>query len=131
MMRLDNDTYPLTKIRSYNNISLLSIINDEIKQLPNDIYSIECIPVSRMKKNTDYNEDYSNKNDLILRCKLLEKSNPVIPALRLHITSSYPEQPPEILSLTKTMPPRLEFTGKKKFNNGLYLPLLFRWTPVF
>ncbi len=123
-MRLDNDTYPLTKIRSYNNISLLSIINDEIKQLPNDIYSIECIPVSRMKKNTDYNEDYSNRNDLILRCKLLEKSNPVIPALRLHITSSYPEQPPEILSLTKTMPPRLEFTGKKKFNNGLYLPLL-------
>ena len=122
-MRLDNDTYPLTKIRSYNNISLVSIINDEIKQLPNDIYSIECIPVSRMKKNTDYNEDYSNKNDLILRCKLLEKSNPVIPTLRLHITSSYPEQPPEILSLTKTMPPRLEFTGKNKFNNELDLPL--------
>jgi hypothetical protein len=112
VIRLDNDTYPTAKIRSSNHLSLLSIVNDEIKQLPNDIYSIECIPMSRMRKTMDHDEEYLNKQDLILRCKLLEKSNPIIPTLRLRITASYPEQPPEILSLTKTMTPRIEFTGK-------------------
>ncbi len=112
-MRLDIDNYPIVKIRSLNQSSLLSKLNEEINQLPNDIYSIEYISMSRTKKSLDYDDEYSNKNNgLILRCKLLEKSNPIIPSLRLYITTSYPEQSPEILSLTKTMPPRLEFTGK-------------------
>ncbi len=114
-MRLDFDNYSTVKILSSNQASsLLSDLNDEINQLPIDIYSIERIPISRTRKINDNDEEYSSKNGIILRCKLLEKANPVIPTLRLHVTNSYPEQPPEILSLTKTTPPRLEFTGKRK-----------------
>lgn len=113
-MRLDVDNYSTAKSRSLNPTSLLSDLNDEINQLPIDIYSIERIPVSHTRKITDNDDDeYLNKNGIILRCKLLEKSNPIIPPLRLRITTSYPEQPPEVLSLTKTMPPRLEFTGRR------------------
>jgi hypothetical protein len=112
MMRLDVDNYPPIKIRSSNQPSLLSKINEEINQLPIEIYSIEHVPVLRIRKTTDIDDEYLSKNGIILRCKLLEKSNPIIPSLRLFITTSYPEQPPEILSLSKTMPPRLEFTGR-------------------
>jgi len=123
-MRLDVDNYPTIKIRSSNQSSLLSKINEEINQLPIDIYSIERILVSRTRKYTNNDEEYLNKNGIILRCKLLEKSNPIIPPLRLHITISYPEEPPEILSLTNTMPPRLEFTGITQ-NLLLEFPYLF------
>lgn len=112
MMRLDVDNYPTIKIRSSNHSSLLSKLNEELNQLPNNIYSIERVCVSRTRKSAHHDEEYLNRNGFILRCKLLEKSNPLIPSLRLYITTSYPEQPPEILSLTQTMPPRLEFTGK-------------------
>jgi len=121
MMRLDIDNYPTIKIRSSNqSLLLLSKINEEINQLPNDIYFIERISVSRTRRNMDNDEEYLNKNGIILRCKLLEKSNPIIPSLRLYITTFYPEQPPEILSLTKTMPPRLEFTGTTKNLNRIF-----------
>ncbi len=102
MMRLDLDHSPTIKIRSSNQSSsslLLSKLNEEINQLPNDIYSIERVSLSRIRKHMDYDEEYLNRNGIILRCKLLEKSNPILPPLRLYITTSYPEQPPEILSL--------------------------------
>jgi hypothetical protein len=56
-------------------------------------------------------DDLLSKGGIILRCKLLELSNPLIPSLRLRISTRYPEDQPEILSLTNTMPPKLEFTG--------------------
>jgi hypothetical protein len=119
MMRLDVDHSPTIKIRSSNQSSsslLLSKLNEEINELPNDIYSIERVSLSRIRKHFDHEEEYSNRNGIILRCKLLEKSNPILPPLRLYITTSYPEQSPEILSLTQTMPPRLEFTGTNIIN---------------
>ena len=64
-------------------------------------------------RNTNNNDEYLSKTGVILQCKLLEKCNPLIPALHLRVTTNYPEQPPEVLSLTKTMPPRLEFTGRR------------------
>ena len=64
--------------------------------------------------NTQLNDDYLSKSGIVLRCKLLELSNPLIPPLRLRISTRYPEDQPEILSLTDTMPPKLEFTGKKQ-----------------
>lgn len=135
MMRLDVDNYPIIKLRSSNQSTLLSTLNDELNQLPPDIYSVERVSLSRTRKNTDNDEEYLNKYGLVLRCKLLEKSNPIIPSLRLHITTSYPEQPPEILSLTKTMPPKLEFTGFHFiFSVGLFLNLYMtysRWTSIF
>jgi hypothetical protein len=56
-------------------------------------------------------DDLLSKGGIILRCKLLELSNPFIPPLRLRISTRYPEDQPEILSLTNTLPPKLEFTG--------------------
>ena len=78
-MRLDVDNYSAIKIRSSNQTSLLSNLNDEINQLPNDIYSIERISLSRTRKINDNDDEYSSKNAFILRCKLLDKLNPIIP----------------------------------------------------
>ena len=36
----------------------------------------------------------------------------------MHISGQYPQQAPEILSLTKTTPPRLDFAGKKINNSN-------------
>lgn len=118
-MRLDFDNHSATKIRSsYNYSSLLFNINAEINKLPANIFSIESIPgVLRTKKRTDNDDEYLSKTGITLRCKLLEKSYPLMPALRLHITKFYPDQPPDVLSLTNTTPPRLEFTGKKSFKH--------------
>lgn len=52
-----------------------------------------------------------SRNGLVLRCKLLEQSNPLVPTLRLRISTRYPDEPPEILSLTNSTPPKLEFSG--------------------
>jgi hypothetical protein len=114
MMRLDVDNCLTTKIRSANQSSLLSILNDEINHLPADIFSIERITVSRTIKTNGHDDDYLSKSGIVLRCKLLEKSHPILPPLRLHISTNYPEQPPDVLSLNKTMPPRLEFSGIEK-----------------
>lgn len=115
-MRLDGDNTLTIKVRSRHQSSLLSTLNDEMNQLPDDIYSIERVSVSHTRKSSDdtgeEEDERLSKSGIILRCKLLEKARPLIPPLRLHLTTYYPEQPPEILSLTKTMPPRLEFTGK-------------------
>lgn len=110
MMRLDDDDRcGIVKVRTSHRSSLLSVVNEELNQLPENVFSIECMPVARTRKTAD--QEYLSKHSVLLRVKLLEKSHPMIPPLRLHITTSYPEQPPEVLSLTKSMPPRLEFTG--------------------
>ena len=133
MMRLDSDDHCGTvKVRSFHRSSLLSAVNDELNQLPNDVYVIECTPISRTRKTTDQDQEYLSKHSVVLRCKLLERSHPMIPPLRLHVTTSYPEQPPEVLSLTKTMPPRLEFTGRtiRRSTCRCTNALIFRWTFV-
>ncbi|UJR23878.1 hypothetical protein I4U23_026850 [Adineta vaga] len=132
MMRLDDDSYSMAKIRASHHSSLLSKLNDELNQLPNNIYSIECMPISRTRKILDSDEEYLSKDSVVLRCKLLEKSHPMIPLLRLHVTTSYPEQSPEILSLTKTMPPRLEFTDDHPFFDqisSMFISHLFKLRP--
>lgn len=91
------------------------MINEEIHQLPADVFSIERISVSRLMKNHPTESIGSTKSGIILRCKLLGTSNPIVPALRLHIPTRYPEQAPEILSLTKTLPPQLEFSEGHPF----------------
>lgn len=94
--------------------SLLSYLNDELNILPANRFFIERLLVSHTRTNLQLDEDSLNKNGIILRCKLLELANPLIPSLKLKISTRYPEEPPEILSLTKTMPPKLEFTGEMK-----------------
>lgn len=105
-MRLDLDQSPPIKVRSFTETSFISKLNEELNQLPEDIFSIERISSTRTI------DDKSYRNGFILHCRYIEKHQPIVPALRLLIPTSYPEQAPEILSLTKTTtPPRLEFTG--------------------
>lgn len=127
-MRLDLDQSPPIKLRSFNETSFLTELNEELNQLPNDLFSIERIYSTRFHRTI---EEQPNRNGLILRCRLIEKYQPIIPSLRLLIPTSYPEQPPEILSLTKTIPPRLEFTGMNFVLTDLIIPISSRWTSLF
>ena len=114
--RLDVDTHSnaITKAKVClpNQSSLISNLNDELNLLPNQWFSIEFLPVSHTTPMAELNDEYLSKNGLVLRCKLLELSNPLVPPLRLRVSTRYPDEPPEILSLTKTMPPKLEHSGK-------------------
>jgi hypothetical protein len=103
----------MQKICSLNESSLLSQLKDELDLLPTEIFSIEGLAVAHAIKHNQLNDDYLSKNGIVLRCKLLEVSNPLIQPLRLRVSTRYPEDQPEILSLTKTMPPKLEFSSKK------------------
>ena len=115
-MRLDIDHSPPIKHRSFHQNSFLTKLNDEINQLPKEIFSIERTSLTRTRETNNSDDEQSHRTGLILRCKLIEKHHPILPSLQLRIPTAYPEQPPEILSLTKTTPPRLEFTGKNFVN---------------
>jgi hypothetical protein len=115
-IRLDTDEnsnrIAKQKFSLSNQFSLLSNLNEELNLLPANLFLIERLPVSHTTKTLEFDDEYLSKNGLVLRCKLLEPSTPLILPLRLRISTRYPEDQPEILSLTKTMPPKLEFTGK-------------------
>ena len=120
-IRLDNDHHlnhqTERKISPSNQSSLLlKNLNNELDLLSKNRFSIEYIPVSHTTKPIELDDDYLSKNGLVLRCKLLEPSNPLIPPLRLRISTRYPDDQPEILSLTKSMSPKLEFTGSFFFS---------------
>jgi hypothetical protein len=111
----DNNSIRITKSEvSSNQLSLLSKLNYELSLLPNNRFSIEYLPVSHTSQTIEFNDEYLSRNGLVLRCKLLEQSNPLLPTLRLRISTRYPDEPPEILSLTNITPPKLEFSGNWK-----------------
>lgn len=116
-MRLDaNDHFNRTsQAKSFslsNQSSFVSNLNDELDCLPFGYFSVQFLPVSHAFELTQLNDEYLSRNGLVLRCKLLEPSNPLVPTLRLRVSTRYPDEQPEILSLTKTFPPKLEFSGK-------------------
>jgi len=92
--------------------SLLVTLHNEIDSSLTNRFSIEYLPVSHTTKSIQLDDEYLSKNGLVLRCKLLEITNPIIPPLRLRISTRYPDDQPEILSLTKSMPPKLEYSGQ-------------------
>ena len=112
-IRLDVDhcSYRPSRRKLPASSSLLTQLHEELNSLPAEVYSIEFTTTSNGRVPTEVDDDYLNKNGIILRCKLSETPNPILPPLRLRISTRYPEEPPEILSLTKTMSPKLEFTG--------------------
>ncbi len=111
-IRLDDDNDNLNRIKRQKlSSSLLSHLNNELDLLPVNLFLIERVTISHTMNKMELDDEYLSKNGIVLRCKLLESSNPIIPPLRLRISTRYPEHQPEVLSLTKTMPPKLEFTG--------------------
>lgn len=112
-MRLDVDqSFPPIKLRSFHQTTFLNQLNDEINQLPKEIFAIERTCLTRFRERNSFDDEQQiYRTGLILRCKLIEKHQPILPALQLQITTAYPEQAPEILSLTKSNPPRLDFVA--------------------
>ncbi|CAF4602568.1 unnamed protein product [Rotaria socialis] len=133
-MRLDNETN-LNKVRTTENFSplnqssLLFRLNDELVLLPTNIFLIEYLPLSHTIVNNEVNDEYLSKNGIVLRCKLSELPYPLVPPLRLRISTRYPQEQPEILSLSQTMPPKLEFTDDHPFFqriSALFVSYLFK-----
>ena len=92
---------------------MISHLNSELSLLPANLFSIERLPVPHSIRSMENGDDYASSKGLILRCKLLEAGNPLIPSLRLRVSPRYPNEQPEVLSLTETWPPKLEFTGNE------------------
>lgn len=82
---------------------------------------------SSILKNKD-----SVTNDYELTCRLIELNMPIVPPLKMKLTIQYPNEPPEILSLTSTAmnltPIKLENSGKQiSYIYNSFSSLLFRW----
>jgi hypothetical protein len=124
-MRLDSETKQVIEYNQTltNNDSLSSLTNaieNEFAHLSVNTYSYELKPLhdkisptSSMMKTKD-----SIVNDYELTCRLIELNMPIVPPLKMKLTVQYPNEPPEILSLTSTgmnvTPTKLENSGKKK-----------------
>ena len=111
-MRLDIDyhSHRMNEMKS-RSLSLIAKLNAEFVFLPIDCFSVQYLPVSHATASIDLKDEDLCKNGLVLRCKLIESDLPLVPILRLRVFPRYPDEQPEILSLTKTFPPKLEFTG--------------------
>ena len=109
----DSDALKLNEKRTMSSdLSFISRLNDELNHLPAEIFSIE-----RIGTQCRFDEDYSKRNGVLLRCKLIAENYPLVSPLNLRISINYPDEEPEILSLTKSTPPKLESTGKQKEND--------------
>lgn len=88
--------------------SFESFVDQELNRLPSDIFFVEKLPIGQKSEIFDEQRETSG---CFLNCKLVDITQPSTPALRLKISPNYPYEQPEILSLTKSQPPKLDFTG--------------------
>ena len=99
--------------------TLTNIIESEFAHLAMNTFSYELKPMcdkpfttSTTVKNTDL-----LVRDYELTCRLIEMNMPIVPPLKMKLTQQYPNEPPEILSLTSTSynitPAKLENSGEK------------------
>ncbi len=137
---MDTDTKQVVEPHhsSTNNHSLTlitNIIESEFSHLSMNTYSYELKPMydkissssSSMIKNKD-----SVINDYELTCRLIERTIPIVPPLKMKLTNAYPNEPPEILSLISTTinitPIKLENSGIQKFRiKNDYFFSSYRW----
>jgi hypothetical protein len=99
--------------------SLSRIIESEFAHLSMNVFSYELKPMydkvhpaMSILKTKD-----SLVNNYELTCRLTEINMPIVPPLKLKLTSQYPRESPEVLSLTASaltmMPTKLENSGRK------------------
>ncbi|CAF4171723.1 unnamed protein product, partial [Rotaria sordida] len=94
----------LSSTNNHSSTSLRNIIESEFAHLSTNTFSYELkpmhdkiLPSSSILKNKD-----SIINDYELTCRLTEINMPIVPPLKMKLTVQYPNEPPEILSLTST-----------------------------
>ncbi len=113
----------LSSTNNHSLILLTNIIESEFAHLSMNTYSYELKPMC--DKTSSSPSIMKNKDSIIhdyeLTCRLIEINMPIIPPLKMKLTSQYPNEPPEILSLTSTImnitPTKLEHSGRKKKSN--------------
>ena len=107
-IRLDTDEQCFSSVRRLSPPSFFSRLHAELNNLPSGVFSVELIP------SVPVDDELLSKSGVVLRCRFCQSASPAIPSLRLRVSTRYPTDPPEVLSLTNTLPPKLEFSGEKR-----------------
>ena len=85
--------------------SLENIIENEFAHLSMNTFTYELKPLSdKMSKSLSSIDDVNDLSvcDYELTCRFIEINMPVVPLLKMKLTIQYPNEPPEVLSLTST-----------------------------
>ena len=87
----------------------MNIFSYELKPMDNKMSSSSSSSSSIIKNKDSTIKDYE------LTCRLTEINMPIVPPLKMKLTIQYPNEPPEVLSLTSptvnTTPVKLENSG--------------------
>lgn len=110
------ETYSTPPI-SHSLASLVNIIESEFAQLSSNTFTYELKPLLEKMSSSTSSVDVRELpiRDYELICRFTEMNMPVVPPLKMKLSVKYPNEPPEVLSLTSTSlcltPAKLENTG--------------------
>ena len=137
-MRLDTESKET--IESYSSSpnthssgTLVHIIENEFAQLSTNTFAYELKPLSDQISTLSSIIDMKDLSirDYELTCRFIEINMPAVPPLKMKLSVRYPDEPPEILSLTSTgsnvTPVKLQNSGKiikKNFYNNILFFLI-------
>jgi hypothetical protein len=122
-MRLDTESKQIVEPYSalsntHLSTSLVNIIENEFANLSMNTFTYELKPLSDKLSTSSSITDMKDLStrDYELTCRFIEVNMPVVPPLKMKLTVNYPNEPPEVLSLTSTTlsltPAKLENSGK-------------------
>ena len=123
-IRLDSESKqavePYSSSASNHNslTSLSNIIESEFAHLSMDVFTYELKPMCDKPSTSSSIKNYDLPvRDYELICRLIEINMPIVPPLKMKLTLQYPNEPPEILSLTSATfsmtPAKLENSGRQ------------------
>jgi len=132
---LENGSLNNTNTQSYS--TLRNQIDSEFSHLSMNTFTYDLKPLS-----DKYSTIKTDKKDLSIRdyeltCRFIENNMPVVPPLKIKLTVKYPDEPPEVLSLTSTTlnstPAKLENSGFDYLFSIQFERLIdfFRWSLIF
>jgi hypothetical protein len=122
-MRLDTESKQIVEpycvpVDTHSLTSLVNIIESEFAHLSMNTFTYELKPLSDKISTSLSMMDIKDLDirDYELTCRFIEINMPVVPPLKMKLTIKYPNEPPELLSLTSTTlsttPAKLENSGK-------------------
>jgi hypothetical protein len=124
-MRLDTESKQMIEFYSsspnaHSSASLVNIIENEFAQLSTNTFTYDLKPLSDKISTLSSIIDIKDLpiRDYELTCSFIEINMPVVPPLKMKLTTKYPTEPPEVLSLTSTT---LNLTPVKLKNSGKLL----------
>lgn len=122
-MRLDTEFTENLENSSINNnnnntqsfSALRNLIDSEFSHLSMNTFTYDLKPLSDKYLTLKTDKKDVCIRDYELTCRFIEVNMPVVPPLKIKLTIKYPDEPPEVLSLTSTslnlMPAKLENSG--------------------